>query len=119
MAGHEYDGNVDVRLGELGLEIEPTHPRQSDIEHEAACHIGKLASQKVRGRAERLGPEADRSKQASERLAHGFIVVDDEYGRRFGRSRLASCALDHGSLAGQQDLPAIDITFTRIIEPAN
>src|SRR5262249_8852666 len=27
VAGHEYDGNVDVRLGELGLEIEPAYPR--------------------------------------------------------------------------------------------
>src|SRR5215510_13820258 len=119
VAGHEYDGNMDVRLGEFGLEIEPAHPRQSDVEHEAACHIGKLASQKVRGRAERLDPEADRSEQAAERLAHGLIVVDDEYDRRFGRSSLASWTLDHGILSGQQDLPAIDSTFTRIIEPAN
>ena len=87
--GHEYDGNMDVRLGELALEIEPAHPRQSDVEHEAACHFGKLAAQKVRGRAERLDPETDRSKQASERLTHGFIVVDDEYDRLFGGGRLA------------------------------
>jgi hypothetical protein len=40
VAGHEYDRNAHVRFGELGLEIEPAHPRQSDIQHEAARHIG-------------------------------------------------------------------------------
>ena len=47
--GHEYNRNVDVRLAELGLEIEPAEPRQPDIQDEAACHIGKLAAQQVRG----------------------------------------------------------------------
>src|SRR5215471_4655327 len=119
VAGHEYDGNMDVRLGELGLEIEAAEPGQSHIEHEAACHVGKLASQQVRGRAERLDPETDRTKQASERFAHGFIVVDDKHGRLFGASERASWTLDHEILSGQQDLPAIDSTFARIIEPDN
>src|SRR5262249_16380286 len=70
--------------------LTPAPPRHSDGDHAAACHGGKLAAQKLRGRAERLDLETDRSKQASERLAHGFIVVDDEYDRRFGSSRLAS-----------------------------
>src|SRR5262249_24944930 len=100
-----------------GLEVEPAQPGQSHIEHEAACHVGELASQQVRGRAERLDPETDRTKQASERFAHGFIVVDDEHDRRFGSRRLASWTLDHEILSGQQDLPAIDSTFARIIEP--
>src|SRR5260370_34786764 len=30
VAGHEYDRNMDIRLGELGLEIEPAYSRQSD-----------------------------------------------------------------------------------------
>src|SRR5215831_1047555 len=119
VAGHEYDRNMDVRLGELGLEVEPAQPGQSHIEHEAACNVGKLASQQVRGRAERLDPEIDRTKQASERFAHGFIVVDDEHGRLFGASERASWTLDHESLSGQQDLPAIDSTFALIIEPDN
>ena len=116
MPGHEYDGNVDVRLAELGLEIEPAEPRQSDIEHEAACHIGKLAAQQVRGRTERLDLEADRSKQAAQRLAHGFIVVNDEYHGFFGNSGWASGTLFHGIVSGQAVLPGEDNTFTSSIE---
>src|SRR5262249_11372525 len=95
VAGHEYDRNSDARLGELSLKIEPAQPRQSDIEYEAACHIGKLASQQVRGRAECLHPKVDRAKQPSERFAHGFIVVDDEHDRLFGKSGCASLTLYH------------------------
>src|SRR5260370_26526172 len=74
VAGHEYDRNMDIRLGELGLEIEPAYSRQSDVEHEAARHVGKVASPEIPGRAECPGLESDRAKQASERLAHRFIV---------------------------------------------
>jgi hypothetical protein len=83
------------------LEIEPAQPRQSDIQHEAACHIGKLASQQVRGGTERLNPEPYRAKQASERFAHRFIVVDHEYDRLFASSRLTRWTLYHGVLSGQ------------------
>jgi len=47
VAGHEYDRNMDVRLGELGLEVEARLAPQSDVEHEAARHIGKFAAQEV------------------------------------------------------------------------
>ena len=93
MAGHEYDGNMNVRFSELGLEIQPADPRQSDVEHKAACHVGKFAAQEVRGRTERLDLEFDGSKQAPERLAHGFVVIDDEYGRLFGSGRRVSWTL--------------------------
>jgi hypothetical protein len=107
---------MDVCLGELGLEIEPAEPWQSDVEHEAACHVGKLAPQEVRRRTERLDPESDGAKQVSERLAHRFIVIDDEYDRLFGTSVLASCTLYHEILPRQRALPAIDSTSMRIIE---
>src|SRR5258708_37570212 len=101
VAGHEYDRNMDIRLGELGLEIEPAYSRQSDVEHEAARHVGKVASQEIRRRAERLDLEPDRAKQASERLAHRFIVVDDEYDRLLRISGLTSWTLYHDILSGQ------------------
>src|SRR5260221_1706872 len=75
--GHEYDGNVDVRLAELGLKIEPADPRQPDIEDEAACHIGKLAAQQVRGRTERLDLEAHSSKEDSQ--IHLHVLHHDNY----------------------------------------
>src|SRR5262249_31242545 len=34
-AGNENDWNIDVHLGELGLEIEPAQSRQSDIQYQA------------------------------------------------------------------------------------
>ena len=95
---------MDIRLGELGLEIEPAYSRQSDVEHEAARHVGKVASQEIRGRAECLDLEPDRAKQAFERLAHRFIVVDDEYDRLFGISGLTSWTLYHDILSGQEAL---------------
>src|SRR5262249_42153930 len=35
VSGYEYDWNVDIGLCQLGLKIEPAHPRQSYVEHEA------------------------------------------------------------------------------------
>ena len=64
----------------------------------------KLAAQKVRGRAERLDLEPDRAKQTSERLAHRFTIVDDEYDRLFGISGLTSWMLYHDILSGQEAL---------------
>src|SRR5437763_13731553 len=115
--GHEYDRSMDVRLGELGLEVESAEPRQSDIEHEAACHIGKLAAQQVRGRTERLDLEADRSKQAAQRLAHGFIVVNDEYHGFFGNSGWASGTLLHGIVPRAQSDTGSTLTCSYRIGP--
>ena len=81
MAGHENDRDVNVRLGELGLKIEPALSGQPDIEHEAAGSIRKLAAQQVRGRTEHLGPQAYRSQQVGERVAHGGVIVNDENNR--------------------------------------
>src|SRR5437763_15596866 len=114
--GHEYDRSMDVRLGELGLEVESGEPRQSDIEQEAGCHIGKLAAQQGRGRTERLDLEAGRSKQAAQRLAHGFIVVNDEYHGFFGNSGWASGTLFPGIVSGQAVLPGEDKAFPSSIE---
>jgi hypothetical protein len=47
-------------------------------ERPARLRRPKPRAQQVRGGTERLRPEFHRSKQASERFAHRFIVVDDD-----------------------------------------
>src|SRR5712672_2442344 len=75
---------MDIRLGELGLEVQAADPRQPDVEHQATCDIRKLALQQLRGGSKRLGLQAHRSKEITERSAHR--VVNDEHDRLgFGR----------------------------------
>jgi hypothetical protein len=41
--GDEDDRNMNISLGQLVLEIEPTYPRQPDVEDEATGGIRELA----------------------------------------------------------------------------
>jgi len=41
----ENDWNVNLRLGQFGLKIEPAQSRQSDIEYDAARLLGTLVGQ--------------------------------------------------------------------------
>jgi hypothetical protein len=77
----------------------------------------QLSAQEVRGRTERLDPELDRSKQAPEGFAHGFVVVDDEYGRLFASGEWASWTLDHWSSLRTAVSPANIALSCTIIEP--
>src|SRR5271155_2824844 len=40
VTGDENDRNANAGFGEFGLKVEPTYPRQSDIEHEAGGRVG-------------------------------------------------------------------------------
>ena len=84
--GDEDDRYVDIRLGELGLKVEPAALRQPDIEHKTARHIGQLGLQQLRSRPEQLDAQTHRAQQAAQRFAQRRIVVDDN---------------DHGLLRGR------------------
>src|ERR1700722_7088798 len=45
VASHEDDWNMDIRPGQLGLEIQTAQPWQPDIEHQAAGALRKLVLQ--------------------------------------------------------------------------
>jgi hypothetical protein len=82
VAGQEDDRNVDVRLGQLGLKIEPARALQPDIEHHAARDIRQIAFQELGRARECPGLQADRPKKSREGVADGLVVVDDVDDRR-------------------------------------
>ena len=84
MTRHHDDGDVNVRFGQLSLEVEAAHSGQPDIEHKAARRLRELVLQEFRRRAEQSGLKPNRSKQAAQRLANFMVVIDDEDDWRFG-----------------------------------
>src|SRR5262249_13256492 len=78
MPRHEDDRDADIRLLELGLEIQSAYAGQPDIEHQAARPLGSLVLKEFGGGSEKLDLQVDRAEQAVQRLAYRGIVVDDE-----------------------------------------
>ena len=77
MAGHEDDRDVDVRAGELRLEIQAAQSRQPDVEDEAARRIRKLALEKLGSGGEYRRLQADsrnRSLSASRNEASSSMI---------------------------------------------
>jgi len=69
MTRYHDNGNVNVRFGQLILEVEAAHSGQPDVEHNTARRLRQFVLQQVRGRGEQSRLKADRSKQAAQRLA--------------------------------------------------
>ena len=60
----------------------PLDARQPDVEHQAARAVGRLALQELGGRTEQLDLAGrPRRNRLLERLAHRWVVVDDEHDR--------------------------------------
>jgi hypothetical protein len=78
MAGYHDNRDVNVRRGQLSLEVEAAHSGQPDVEHNAAWRVREPVLQEFRRRAEQSWLEADRSKQAAQRIANLRVVIDDE-----------------------------------------
>jgi hypothetical protein len=57
----ENDRNVNIRISQLSLKVQPTLSRQSDIKYQATGDIGALAIEEFRGRTEHLDPQNDRA----------------------------------------------------------
>jgi len=78
MAGHEHDWNSNIRLRQLGLEVETAQPRQSDVEHQTTGNIWTPALEELRSRFECLDPQPYGMEEPGERLAHRRVVVHYE-----------------------------------------
>jgi hypothetical protein len=78
VAGDEDDGQLNGRLGEIGLEVEPAGARQTHIEDETAGNVGNPAAQELGRRAERRDAQSHRCEELHQGLAHGRVVVDHE-----------------------------------------
>src|SRR5262245_7360392 len=90
-----------VRGQELPLKIHAAHPAQSEVDNQAPDAVEPRRPEEILGRAEHLDLEPERTQQAPDRQADGFVVVDDSddpliyrrrvhigYDRSTGRSRL-------------------------------
>ena len=62
------------------MELEPGHSRHLHVGDQAGGVGAEIRAEESLGAGERSGLEAERPEQALERLAHGFVVVDDRYG---------------------------------------
>src|SRR5262244_292124 len=78
MSRNEHDRNANIRLRQLGLEVETAQSRQPDVEYEAAWNIRALALQELLRRCEYLDPQLYRLKEPRKRLTHGGVVVHDK-----------------------------------------
>ena len=82
MPGQENDRKGEVSLVQRALEIEPTLPGQSHIEHQAGGSIRSLREQELLRRFEHNDPQPDRLEQIAQRAADGGVVVDYKHHRR-------------------------------------
>ncbi len=95
MARHEYDRNVNICFDQLRLKIEAAQPWQPDVKHQTTFHVRKGAAQQFGGGTEHLYLESNGAKQASECLAQGLIIFNDENDRLCGRRRRWSWTMCH------------------------
>jgi hypothetical protein len=88
--GDEDNRQMNVRGRKLSLEIKPTSPGQSYVEHEAGRSVRAPGLQKFRHRRQRFHLQTDRSQQAAKRLSDRRIVIDDDDGGLCLRHRFRS-----------------------------
>src|SRR6202795_590983 len=75
---YKDDRNMNVSLGQLVLEIEPTDPWQPDVEDETTGCIRTLAYQELLCGPEQLDLQTYRSDEALDRTTNRGIVIDNE-----------------------------------------
>jgi len=99
MTRYHDNGDMNVRIGQLSLEVETAHSGQPDVEHKAAWRVRELLLQEFRRRAEPSWLKADRSEQAAQRIANLRVVINDEDDGRLGKRviRLGRSSLGHDS----------------------
>ena len=78
MSRNKHDWNSNIRLRQLGLEVETAQPRQSDVEHQTTGNIWTPALEELRSRFECLDPQPYGMEEPGERLAHRRVVVHYE-----------------------------------------
>src|ERR1700679_442489 len=81
MAGNKDDGDVDVGLGQVTLNLEPAHIRQPHVEHHACRPLRTLAAEKLVRRSECLNPQAYGRNELLNGVTDRLIVVNHKYNR--------------------------------------
>ena len=83
MSRDENDRYSNVRVHQLGLEVEPAQSGQPYVEHKAAWYIRTLALQELLGGCKGLDPQLHRVEKPGERLPGRRVIVDHEDDRLF------------------------------------
>jgi hypothetical protein len=97
MSGHQNHRQADASACELVLEIEPAHSGQANVEHQTAWAVLARRAEKLCRRAVKTRRQPLRPKEAVQRGAQGFVVVDDmesrfsAHGAGAAPSELRSC----------------------------
>jgi hypothetical protein len=81
VAADEDDGHVHICPGQIIVKIQPTSPRQPDIEHKTSRTVRATTAEELLNRGEQLDTQAYRSEQTLKPLAYLFIVIDDDDSR--------------------------------------
>src|SRR5438128_8229590 len=71
------DREPDVAAGERALEIEPAHPGQADVGHDAAGTPSVLGLQELLRPGIRFDRDVDGAEQVAQAFAHPWVVLDD------------------------------------------
>lgn len=80
LSGDEDDRNLSPASGQFLLEIRSRHPwRHGDIEDETSRLVDVIGCEERLRRGERLSRIPELPNQVGQRLAHGFIVIDNGY----------------------------------------
>ena len=75
MGSDENDGDVNVGICQLALEIKPTYSWQPDIQHQTTGCVGTLAAQELLSRAEKLHLQSYRLDEPLDRPTNRWIVI--------------------------------------------
>src|SRR5580704_11801861 len=76
LGGHEDYGNPTIHFAQLGLKFETAQPWHLDIQQQTVSLRQPRIEEFLGGRKDRTFI-ASRSKQTAQRIAHGFVVIDD------------------------------------------
>src|ERR1700722_18817554 len=90
VASDENDGQMNIGLFELALQVEAASSGDSHIEHDASRHIRQRGTYEILRRRECPYAKAFRTNQAAEPFADARVVIDDIHHRQifFGHLRL-------------------------------
>src|SRR5213080_4304551 len=77
VSGDHDHREPDVAAGERALEIEPAHPGQADIGHDAAGTPAVLGLQELLRPGIRFDRDVDGAEQVPQTFAHSRVVLDD------------------------------------------
>src|SRR5713101_8176923 len=81
ISGHHDYRQANTCLGQLGLELEPAHIGQADVDNDASRLIRKAGVEKVASRSVGSGVKSHRVEQALQRTAQRWVVVDHVHHR--------------------------------------